>query len=81
MTLERIFMIAAVLFAASAGYFYWAGSNDAAFISGVLACVAFFLNVRYQSKTRVRELDADRIARSDDEIDEDAARDRDTPHA
>jgi hypothetical protein len=50
--LIRIFQIAAVIFAALAGYFFWSGNSDGAFVAAVLAACSFFLNIRFQIKGR-----------------------------
>ena len=57
--MERLFQILAVILAGVAAYFLWADHNDRAFVSIVLACVSFFLSVRFQVKerTRIRELE------------------------
>ena len=52
--MERIFQIVAVVVAGVAAYFFWAGNKDGAFVSIVLASVAFFLSVRFQVKERNR---------------------------
>jgi len=53
--LIRIFQVAAVLFAAMAGYFFWAGNFDGTFVAAVLAASCFFLNIRFQIKERTAE--------------------------
>ncbi len=68
--MERIFQVIAVLLAATAGYFYWAGNEDGLYISAVLGCVAFFFNVRTQVKKRNDELDAARDAEREPESNE-----------
>ncbi|MBL8125095.1 MAG: hypothetical protein KIT61_00610 [Pyrinomonadaceae bacterium] len=52
MKIETIFQIAAVALAIAAAYFLWSGNKDAAFVSIVLGCVSFFLNIRFQVKAR-----------------------------
>jgi hypothetical protein len=58
--MERVFQVAAVLLAVTAGYFLWSGHKDEAFIAAVVGCVAFFLSIRTQVKerNRVREAEA-----------------------
>jgi hypothetical protein len=58
--MDRIFQIAAVIFGGIAAYFLWAGNNDGAFVAAVVGCVAFFLSVRFQVKTRNAERSANR---------------------
>lgn len=55
--MERIFQISAVILAGVAAIFLWRGNADAAFVSGVLGAVSFFLSVRFQikEKNRIRE--------------------------
>lgn len=62
--MERVFQILAVGLALAAAYFMWTGNKDAAFISAVLGCVAFFLSIRFQVKARnsVREAERERDA-------------------
>jgi hypothetical protein len=56
--MERIFQLLAVLLAVAAVYFFWAGNNDGAFLSGVFGSVAFFLSIRAQVKKRTRDREA-----------------------
>jgi hypothetical protein len=58
--MDRIFQIVAVILGAIAAYFLWAGNKDGAFVSAVVACVAFFLSIRFQVKSRNAEREADR---------------------
>jgi hypothetical protein len=58
--MDRIFQIVAVILGGIAAYFLWAGNKDGAFVSAVVACVAFFLSIRFQVKGRNAERDADR---------------------
>lgn len=52
MKIEIVFQLLAVALAGVTVYFLYTGDRDAGFISAVLACVAFFLNVRFQAKAR-----------------------------
>ena len=65
--MERVFQIAAVLFAAAAGYFFWNGQKDYTFAAAVLACVSFFLSIRAQVKERNKIREADRELAADSE--------------
>jgi hypothetical protein len=62
--MDRVFQVVAVILAGAAAYFIWNGNKDGAFISAVLGCVSFFLNVRFQVKERNRvresEMEAER---------------------
>ena len=58
--MDRIFQIVAVILGGIAAYFLWVGNKDGAFVSAVVACVAFFLSIRFQVKTRNAEREADR---------------------
>ena len=60
MKTERIFQILAVVLAGIAAYFLWVGNTDGAFVSAVLGCVAFFLNIRFQVKERNRQREAEK---------------------
>lgn len=42
----------AVILGGVAAYFLWNGNKDGAFVAAVLACVSFFLNIRFQVKAR-----------------------------
>ncbi|HUR96508.1 MAG TPA: hypothetical protein VMZ26_00440 [Pyrinomonadaceae bacterium] len=63
--MDRVFQIVAVIFAAIAAYFLWAGNNDGAFVSAVLGCVSFFLSIRAQVKERNRAREAENAAQGD----------------
>lgn len=63
--MERIFQIAAVLFAGVAAYFLWNGNKDGAFVSAVLGSVAFFLSIRFQVKERNRIREAETQGRGE----------------
>lgn len=54
--MERIFQIAAVIFAGIAAYFLWAGgADDYAFVACVFAVAAGFLSYRFRLKTRIKK--------------------------
>jgi hypothetical protein len=67
MITENIFRIAALIFAAAAVYFWWAGNQDGLYICAVLGSVAFFLSIRVQVKRRNDIREAAIIARQDAE--------------
>lgn len=70
MMIERIFQILAVVLAGSAAYLLWIGNRDYGFVSIVLACVSFFLSVRFQVKERNRQREAENSENSaEDAID------------
>lgn len=62
-----IFQIAAVIMAIVASYFLWIGNSDYTFVAIVLACLAFFLSIRFQVKERNRIRAAEREAASEPE--------------
>lgn len=62
MKIDTIFQIIAVILAGVTVYFLFSGNKDGAFVSAVLACVAFFLSVRFQVKARNQIRDAEREA-------------------
>lgn len=66
MKIEYIFQILAVVLGGAAAYFLWSGNKDAAFVSVVLGCVAFFLSVRFQVKGRNAVREAEREAAIED---------------
>lgn len=65
MKIEIVFQLLAVALAGVTVYFLYTGNRDGAFISAVLACVAFFLNVRFQAKARNNLREAEREAAND----------------
>ena len=65
--MDRVFQIAAVVFAGIAAYFLWAGNKDGAFVSAVVGCVSFFLSIRAQVKQRNLEREAERRRAEDSE--------------
>lgn len=66
MKIEYIFQILAVVLGGAAAYFLWSGNKDAAFVSVVLGCVAFFLSVRFQVKGRNTIRESEREAEHED---------------
>lgn len=48
----NIFRSVSVALAMAAIYFYWLGNSDWLYASIVLACVAFFLSIRTEVKSR-----------------------------
>ena len=62
MKIDTVFQILAVALGGAAAYFLWAGNKDGAFISAVLGCVAFFLSVRFQVKSRNAARESEREA-------------------
>lgn len=62
MKIDTVFQITAVALAGVTIYFLFTGGKDGAFVSAVLACVAFFLSVRFQAKARNQVRDAEREA-------------------
>ena len=67
MKADRVFQIIAVILAGIAAYFFWKGNTEGAFVSAVLGCVAFFLNIRFQVKERNREREAEAETTTDHE--------------
>ena len=67
MTTERAFQIVSVLLAAAAGYLFWVGQRDYTFVAAVMACMAFFLSIRFQVKERNRIREAERELEAESE--------------
>lgn len=67
MKIEIVFQILAVVLAGAAAYFLYAGNRDGAFVSAVLGCVSFLLNIRFQIKARnaIREAERNSTQNSD----------------
>ena len=65
--MDRGFQIAAVILVGVAAYFLWAGNNDGAFVSAVVACVSFFLSVRSQIKERNKVRAAEKAVDGDEQ--------------
>ena len=63
MKIDTVFQVLAVALAVAAAYFLWVGNKDGAFVSVVIACVAFFLSIRFQAKARnaVNELEREAL--------------------
>lgn len=59
MSLDRIFQIVAAALAVAAIYFFFRGNIDGMFVSAVLGAVAFFLNIRFQARDRMRARQAE----------------------
>jgi len=55
MNYERLFQCLAIVLLLSAGFFYWQGQTDAAFVAAVLGAVSFFISIRIQIKDRLAE--------------------------
>ena len=66
MNYERLFQALAIVVAAAAGFFLWRVQTDAAFVTGVLAAVSYFISLRIQIKERLAQRSADEA--EDDEI-------------
>jgi hypothetical protein len=52
--MDRVFQIISIALLAVAAYFFWTRYMEGAFVSVVLACVSFFLSIRFQMKERNR---------------------------
>ncbi len=80
--MERAFQIIAVVLAGIAAFLLYSGNKDAAFVTIVFGCIAFFFSVRTQSKVRVEKENAAIIAQKygddPDEIDFDHGGNLDT---
>lgn len=67
MKIETVFQLLAVTLAGVTVYFLNTGNRDAGFISAVLACVAFFLNIRFQARSRNETREAERSPEPSDQ--------------
>jgi hypothetical protein len=65
MKIEYAFVTAAVVLAAAGVYFYWSGNTDGAFVAFVLACAAFFLNMRFRMSGRNKARESESLAADD----------------
>jgi hypothetical protein len=65
--MERIFQIAAAVFALAAVYFWWTENADWAFAMGVLAASSFFINIRIAARTRITAREAQKASAADPE--------------
>lgn len=54
MKIARIFQILAVILLGVAAYFLWSANTDGVFVSLILSGCAFFLNMRFQIKERLK---------------------------
>lgn len=64
--MERFFQILAVILIGVAAFFLWRGNWDATFVSAVFGAVCFFLSVRFQVKTRLKQREAEREKEGED---------------
>ena len=55
MTLELLFQLLVVTFGAVAALFFLYGNTDAMFVSVVLGAVSFFLSIRMQVRSRLKQ--------------------------
>ncbi len=53
----RIFQILSVALVVPAFYFFWVDNSDYAFFFMVLSACSFLVNVRFQAKARLADLD------------------------
>lgn len=71
---ELIFKIVAVILMGIAAVFYWQQNWDAAFASAVVGLCAFFLSIRFEAKSRVRQETEERQRKKEfEEEEEDSA--------
>lgn len=64
----RILQILAVALGGLAAYFLWIGNKDGVFVSVVLSACALFMSIRFQSKERLVQHEAERGAAEDEDI-------------
>ena len=57
MKIARLFQILAVILVGIAAYFLWLGNRDGVFVCLVLSGCAYFLNMRFQIKERMKARD------------------------
>ena len=55
MTLELLFQLLVVTFGAVAALFFLYGNTEAMFVSVVLGAVSFFLSIRMQVRSRLKQ--------------------------
>lgn len=53
--MERLFQILAVILIGVAAFFVWNGNTDGIFVAAVGGAVCFFLSIRFQVGTRVKQ--------------------------
>ncbi len=58
--MDRLFQIVAVILTGIAAYFLWKGNGENAFAVGVFGAVSFFLSLRFQAKSRLRQTEIER---------------------
>lgn len=58
MKTARIFVVLAVILVGVAAYFLWSGNKDGVFVALILSGCAYFLNVRFQIKERLKAHEA-----------------------
>ncbi|CAN5261285.1 hypothetical protein BH20ACI2_BH20ACI2_15060 [soil metagenome] len=63
MNKARIFQISSVALLGSAFYFFWMDNSDYAFFFLVLSACSFLLNIRFQAKARLADLEEQNISK------------------
>lgn len=66
--MEISLQVLAVILAGVAAFFWWQGNNDWAFAAAVCAAASYFLNMRFQMKTRIKKAYADREAAAENPL-------------
>ncbi|MEZ5424898.1 MAG: hypothetical protein R2747_01415 [Pyrinomonadaceae bacterium] len=66
--MERFFQITAVILGGVAVFFLWERNGDGAFVAAVLGAVSFFLSIRVQVKTRLRQREEERLAKEEERL-------------
>lgn len=62
MTLELLFQLLAVTLGAVAALLFWYGNTDAMFVAAVLGAVSFFLSIRMQVRSRLKEREVEKLS-------------------
>ena len=65
--IERLWIIAAGLLLIIAAFFFWRNNLSAAFVTGTLGAVAWFLSYRAQLRTKMSTEAEDHSGEDDDE--------------
>ena len=61
--MERLFQILTVILVGVAAFSLWQGYSDGVFACGVLGACSFFLSVRFRIKERIKQREAEEIAK------------------
>lgn len=60
--MDKIFQILAVILGGVAAYFLLQGNGEYAFVAAAVGSVSFFFSIRFQTKSRLKQYEEERLA-------------------